>query len=58
MKTILFGLALGLLLAVPATAALLGTAALAVVSQPLVIAFAAGVAARPVLASRVRRWTA
>ncbi|MFE8944515.1 hypothetical protein [Streptomyces sp. NPDC007856] len=58
MRWILFGALLGVLVAFPATATLVGTTVLAVVSQPLVIAFAAGALARPVIGRRVRGWTA
>ncbi|MEV8043546.1 hypothetical protein AB0P02_06795 [Streptomyces griseoluteus] len=57
MRAILFGALLGLLLLTVSPAAL-GAAALALATQPVAIAFGAGLVVRPALARRMRGWTA
>ncbi|MCX4699543.1 hypothetical protein [Streptomyces sp. NBC_01373] len=56
MKRIAFGAVLGLLVAYPALLALVLAAVAALVSQPAVLAFAAGVLLWPRISDRVRRW--
>lgn len=58
MMRILFGAILGLLVAYPALAAVVLAVVAAVVSEPAVIAFAAGVALWPHITRTVRGWTA
>lgn len=58
MMRVLFGAALGLLVAYPALLALVLAAVAAAVAQPAVLAFAGGVLLWPHLARRVRGWTA
>jgi hypothetical protein len=55
MRWLLFGALLGLLLLYPSLLAVVVTVAAAVLSKPLLVAFAAGLAARPYL-PRIRRW--
>ncbi|MET8693613.1 hypothetical protein ABZV65_13840 [Streptomyces bauhiniae] len=57
MRALLFGALLGLLV-LTVSPATLGVAALALAAQPAVLAFGAGLAARPALARRMRGWTA
>lgn len=57
MHWLLLGVLLGLLIAVPPLGAVVLGMAVAVVSEPLVVAFVLGVAARPML-TRMRGWTA
>ncbi|MDX2704068.1 hypothetical protein PV350_14530 [Streptomyces sp. PA03-6a] len=62
MKAVLLGVLLGLVVvftpaAGTAVAGLLTAGIVALASQPVVWAFAAGVAARPRLEQRARRWT-
>ncbi|MEH0423143.1 hypothetical protein [Streptomyces sp. B21-083] len=56
MTRVLFGAVLGLLVAYPPLLALVLAAAVATVSQPAVLAFAAGVLLWPHLARRIRGW--
>ncbi|MER6064846.1 hypothetical protein ABT167_27465 [Streptomyces sp. NPDC001792] len=56
MRWILTGALLGLLIAYPSLLALVVTVAAAIASKPLVVAFAAGVLARPAIGRRVRGW--
>jgi len=56
MKRVLFGAVLGLLVAYPTLLAVVLAVATAVVSQPAVLAFAAGVLLWPRLTRTVRRW--
>lgn len=58
MTRILFGAVLGLLVAYPSLLAVVLAAVVAVVSQPVVLAFAAGVIAWPRITRTVRGWTA
>ena len=58
MMRVLFGAILGLLVAYPALLALVLTAVAAIVAQPAVLAFAAGVLLWPRITRRVRGWTA
>lgn len=58
MMRVLFGALLGLLVAYPALLAVVLTVVAAVVSQPAVLAFAAGVLLWPRITRRVRGWTA
>lgn len=58
MIRVLFGAVLGLLVAYPALLALVLTAVAALVAQPAVLAFAAGVLLWPRLTRRIRGWTA
>jgi hypothetical protein len=58
MMRLLFGAVLALLVLYPTLAVLLGSLAALVVSQPAVLAFAAGVWAWPRITQRIRRWTA
>lgn len=53
---IVFGAVLGLLVAYPALLAIVLTVAAALVSQPVVLAFAAGVILWPRITRRVRGW--
>ncbi|MGI3230587.1 hypothetical protein ACRJ4B_49885 [Streptomyces sp. GTA36] len=57
MMRILFGAVLGLLVAYPALLAVVLAVTAAVVSQPVVIAFAAGVLLWPRIARTFRGWT-
>lgn len=58
MMRVLFGAALGLLVAYPALLAIVLTAVAAAVAQPAVLAFAAGVLLWPRITRRMRGWTA
>ena len=58
MMRILFGAILGLLVAYPALLAVVLAVVAAVVSQPAVLAFAAGVLLWPRITRRMRGWTA
>lgn len=58
MMRILFGALLGLLVAYPALGALVLAVVAALVSQPAVLAFAAGVWLWPRITRRTRGWTA
>jgi hypothetical protein len=58
MMRLLFGALLGLLVAYPSLAAVVLAVAVAVASQPVVLAFAAGVIAWPRISRRIRGWTA
>ncbi|MFF1297954.1 MULTISPECIES: hypothetical protein [unclassified Streptomyces] len=57
MRWILLGIVLGLLLLYPALIGILAAVVAAVLSKPLVVAFGLGLAARPALTRRTRRWT-
>jgi ABC-type dipeptide/oligopeptide/nickel transport system permease subunit len=57
MTRLAFGAVLGLLVACPTLLAVVLAVVAAVVSQPAVLAFAAGVLLWPRLARRVRGWT-
>ncbi|GAA0348557.1 hypothetical protein PV735_31670 [Streptomyces turgidiscabies] len=57
MMRVLFGAVLGLLVAYPALLAIVLAAVAAVVAQPAVLAFAAGVLLWPRITRRARRWT-
>ena len=56
MMRILFGAVLGLLVAYPALLAVVLAVVAALVSQPVVLAFAAGVILWPRLARTAKRW--
>ncbi|MFG2948183.1 hypothetical protein [Streptomyces adustus] len=56
MRWLILGALLGLLIAYPALLAVVLVVAAAILSKPLVVAFAAGLAVRPYL-PRLRRWT-
>lgn len=56
MMRILFGAVLGLLVAYPALLAVVLAIVAAVVSQPAVLAFAAGVLLWPRITRRIRGW--
>ncbi|MFE3522248.1 hypothetical protein ACFXOD_11745 [Streptomyces sp. NPDC059161] len=58
MKWLLLGAVLGLLICIPALGAPVGAVLLAVLAKPFVIAFVAGVVARPWIVKRLRRWAA
>ncbi|WP_203731977.1 hypothetical protein [Streptomyces sp. SID12501] len=58
MMRLVFGAVLGLLVAYPALLAVVLAVVAAVVSQPAVLAFAAGVLLWPRITRRVRGWTA
>lgn len=58
MMRLLFGAILGLLVAYPALLAVVLAIVAVVVSQPVVIAVAAGIWAWPRITGRVRRWVA
>ena len=58
MMRILFGAVLGLLVAYPALLALVLAAVAALVAQPAVLAFAAGILLWPHITRRIRGWTA
>ncbi len=58
MMRIIFGAALALLVAYPALLAVVLAVVAAVVSQPAVLAFAAGVLLWPRITRTVRGWTA
>jgi hypothetical protein len=58
MMRVLFGAVLGLLVAYPALLAVVLAAVAAVVAQPAVLAFAAGVLLWPRLTRRIRGWAA
>lgn len=58
MMRLIFGAVLGLLVAYPALLAVVLAVVAAVVSQPAVLAFAAGVLIWPRITRRVRGWTA
>jgi hypothetical protein len=57
MMRIIFGALLGLLVAYPPLASVVLAVAAAVASQPVVLAFAAGVIAWPRISRRIRGWT-
>jgi hypothetical protein len=57
MTRIIFGALLGLLVAYPSLAAVVFAVAAALVSQPVVLAFAAGVIWWPRISRRIREWT-
>lgn len=57
MMRLIFGAVLGLLVAYPALLALVLAAVAAVVAQPAVLAFAAGVLLWPHITRRMRGWT-
>ncbi|MFD9651767.1 hypothetical protein [Streptomyces mirabilis] len=57
MRWLLLGALLGLLLAFPPLLMGVGALVAAVASKPLAVTFALGLAARPYLARRARRWT-
>ncbi|MFM9643578.1 hypothetical protein [Streptomyces turgidiscabies] len=57
MMRVLFGAVLGLLVVYPALLAVVLAVVAAIVSQPAVLAFAAGVLLWPRITRRVRRWT-
>lgn len=56
MMRVIFGALLGLLVAYPALLAVVLAVVAAAVSQPAVLAAAAGIWAWPRITSRVRRW--
>jgi hypothetical protein len=58
MRWILLGVVLGLLLLYPSLLAVVAAAVAAIVSKPIVVAFGLGLAARPALTRRTRRWVA
>lgn len=58
MMRILFGAVLGLLVAYPALLAIVLAVVAAIVSQPAVLAFAAGVLLWPRISRRIRGWAA
>lgn len=58
MMRIIFGVLLGLLVAYPTLAAILGAVVATLATQPPVLAAAAGIWAWPRITARVRRWTA
>ncbi|MDX2696860.1 hypothetical protein [Streptomyces ipomoeae] len=58
MMRIIFGALLGLLVAYPSLAAVVLAVVAALVTEPVVLAFAAGVIAWPRITRRIRRWTA
>ena len=58
MLRLIFGALLGLLVACPTLLAVVLAVAAAVVSQPAVLAFAAGVILWPRIARRIRGWAA
>ncbi|MEV5940321.1 hypothetical protein [Streptomyces sp. NPDC051994] len=58
MKWFILGAVLGLLLAVPALGAPVGAVLLSAATKPLVMAFAAGLVARPFVVKRLSRWAA
>jgi hypothetical protein len=55
MRWLLLGVLLGLLLVFPPLLPLVAAAVVAALSKPLLVAFVAGIAARPFL-PRLRRW--
>lgn len=55
MRWLMLGALLGLLLLYPSALGLVIAVAAAILSKPLLVAFAAGLAVRPYL-SRLRRW--
>ena len=57
MMRIIFGALLGLLVAYPNLLSSVLTVAAAVASQPVVLAFAAGVIAWPRITRRIKGWT-
>ncbi|WP_205526062.1 hypothetical protein [Streptomyces sp. S1D4-20] len=57
MRWLLLGVLLGLLLVFPPLLAILTTSVATVAGKPVAVAFALGLAARPYLARRARRWT-
>lgn len=57
MMRILFGALLGILVACPALLAIVLTVTAAIVSQPAVLAFTAGVLLWPRITRRIRGWT-
>jgi hypothetical protein len=58
MMRLVFGGLLGLLVAYPSLAVVVLAVAVAVASQPVVLAFAAGVIAWPRISRRIRGWAA
>ncbi len=58
MMRLIFGAVLGLLVAYPALLAIVLAVVAAAVSQPAVLAFAAGVLLWPRITRRIRGWTA
>lgn len=56
MRWILLGIVLGLLLLYPSLLTVVAAIVGAVLSKPVVVAFGLGIAARPALARRMRRW--
>lgn len=56
MKRLIFGAVLGLLVAYPALLSIVLAVVATVVSQPAVLAFAAGVILWPRITRRIRRW--
>ncbi|MEU5892545.1 hypothetical protein ABZ835_37750 [Streptomyces sp. NPDC047461] len=58
MRWILLGVVLGLLLLYPSLLAVVAAAVATIVSKPIVVAFGLGLAARPAIARRTRRWVA
>ncbi|WP_327319261.1 hypothetical protein [Streptomyces sp. NBC_01235] len=58
MMRLVFGAVLGLLVAYPALLAVVLAVVAAVVSQPAVLAAAAGIALWPRITRRIRGWTA
>ena len=58
MMRLLFGAVLALLVLYPTLAVLLGSLVVVALSQPAVVAFAAGTWAWPRITQRIRRWTA
>ncbi|WP_215456650.1 hypothetical protein [Streptomyces sp. ATCC 21386] len=57
MMRLLFGALLGLLVAYPSLLSVVVAVAVAVASQPVVLAVAAGVIAWPRITRRIRGWT-
>lgn len=58
MMRLIFGALLGLLVAYPTLLSVVLAVAVAAASQPVVLAFAAGVIAWPRITRRIRGWTA
>lgn len=58
MRWILLGIVLGLLLLYPSLLTLVAAVVAGILSKPLVVAFGLGLAARPALTRRTRRWVA
>jgi hypothetical protein len=57
MMRLIFGAVLGLLVAYPSLLSVVLAVAVALVSQPVVLAFAAGVIAWPRITRRIKGWT-